>query len=50
MNDNALIAAVLREVADSLWIFDERAAGRLRDELERRAKELDPPEKNEKPV
>jgi hypothetical protein len=58
MNDNALIAAVLREVAAAVEYADFRhdptvglssfcdyLAGFLR----RRISELDPPEKNEKP-
>jgi methyl coenzyme M reductase beta subunit len=56
MNDNALIAAVLREVATAMYRANEvwpAGTGRYDQEVYRqistRASELDPPEKNEKP-
>jgi hypothetical protein len=48
MNDNLLIAAVLREVAGAIsywYMSPEMAAAQML----KRAAELDPPEKNEKP-
>jgi hypothetical protein len=49
MNDNLLIAAVLREVAE-LLDFNQAHDSYLPDLFRKRAAELDPPEKNEKPV
>jgi len=52
MNDNLLIAAVLREVAeqiDTLIFQDACTPKNIRDQLRERAAELDPPEKNEQP-
>jgi hypothetical protein len=54
MNDNLLIARVLREIVTAASYADEAInlvewISFFRSELAKRAAELDPPEKNEKP-